>query len=382
MSGLAGWTPRPRPERRVHEGRYVRLEPLDPPRHGDDLFRASIGPGAEERFRYLAETPPNDRQEFVPWLARCADSGDPFYFAIVDRATGRAEGRLTFLRIDTAHGVIETGHILFGPRLARTRGATEAIYLQARHAFDDLGYRRFEWKCNDLNEPSKRAAVRFGFTFEGVFRQHMVVKGENRDTAWYAMLDHEWPGRKRAFERWLDPANFEGAQQRLSLGALNAATINGSDADVALRRAEAADVAALATLQQHAYAPNRATLGVEPIPLLFDYGTVLACYEVWLAGGPAEPEAALILDPRPDHLLVWSLATAPQAQGRGLGAALLAAAEARARQLGLTTLRLYTGEKLTRQVRWYHRHGYAIERVEDREDRRLVHMVKTIGGGA
>jgi RimJ/RimL family protein N-acetyltransferase len=122
------------------------------------------------------------------------------------------------MRIDAANGVAETGHILFGPRLARTRAATEAIYLQARHIFDDLGYRRFEWKCNDLNEPSKRAALRFGFTFEGVFRQHMVVKGKNRDTAWFAMLDREWPALRAAFEAWLAPDNFdEAGRQRARL---------------------------------------------------------------------------------------------------------------------------------------------------------------------
>ena len=127
---------------------------------------------------------------------------------------------MTFMRIDQTHGVIETGNILFGPRLARTRGATEAVYLQARHAFDELGYRRFEWKCNNRNEPSKRAAERLGFAFEGVFRQHMVVKGQNRDTAWYAMLDRDWPARRQAFERWLSPENFdEAGQQRRNLAA-------------------------------------------------------------------------------------------------------------------------------------------------------------------
>jgi len=133
------------------------------------------------------------------------------FFAAVDPATGRAEGRLALMRIDPANGVIEIGHILFGPRLARTRAATEAVFLLTRHIFDDLGYRRFEWKCDDRNEPSKRAALRFGFTPEGVFRQHMVVKGESRDTAWFSMLDREWPARKRIFERWLDPDNFDEA---------------------------------------------------------------------------------------------------------------------------------------------------------------------------
>ncbi len=222
MSDLAAWTPRPRPERRVHEGRFIRLEPLDPARHGDDLFEASTAPGAEERFRYLFESPPESREAFQAWLEKVAVLEDPLYFAVVDRATGRAVGRLTFMRIDGVHGVIETGSILFGPDLARTPGATEAIYLQARHAFEDLGYRRFEWKCNALNQPSRRAAERFGFTFEGVFRQHMVVKGQNRDTAWYAMLDREWPARKAAFERWLDPANFDAdGRQRSSLSALH-----------------------------------------------------------------------------------------------------------------------------------------------------------------
>jgi RimJ/RimL family protein N-acetyltransferase len=221
VSDLARWTPRPRPERRVHEGRFVRLEPLDPARHGDDLHAASIAPGAEERFRWLFETPPESRAAFQPWLERVAASEDPLYFAVVDRATGRAVGRLTFMRVDTAHGVIETGSILFGPDLARTPGATEAIYLQARHAFDDLGYRRFEWKCNALNAPSRRAADRFGFAFEGIFRQHMVVKGESRDTAWFAMIDAEWPTRRTAFERWLDPANFDSdGRQRESLATL------------------------------------------------------------------------------------------------------------------------------------------------------------------
>lgn len=220
MTDLSQWTPRARPERRVHQGRYVRLEPLDPVRHGDDLYAASAAPGAEDRFRYLFDAPPESRESFEPWLAKAAASEDPLFFAVVDEATGRAEGRMSFMRIDPVHGVIETGNILFGPRLARTRAATEAIYLQARHAFDDLGYRRFEWKCNALNEPSKRAAERLGFTFEGIFRQHMVVKGLNRDTAWYAMLDIEWPARRQAFERWLSPDNFdEAGRQRTSLTA-------------------------------------------------------------------------------------------------------------------------------------------------------------------
>jgi RimJ/RimL family protein N-acetyltransferase/GNAT superfamily N-acetyltransferase len=378
MTDLAQWTPRPRPERRVHEGRYLRLEPLDAARHRDDLFAAGSGEGAEALWRYLPDRL-TERTAFQPWLDKAAASEDPLFFAAVDKETGRAEGRLSLMRIDPANGVIETGHLLFGPRLSRTRGATEAVYLLARHVFDDLGYRRFEWKCNDLNEPSKRAASRFGFASEGVFRQHMVVKGENRDTAWYSILDGEWPARRRAFERWLDPSNFDDAgRQRLSLSALNDDTFETGDAGLRLRRAAPEDLGRLAELQRAAYAANRAILGVEPLPLLFDYGTVLGAYETWVSEADGALAGALILDPRPDHLLVWSVATAPAAQRQGLGKRLLAAAEARARSLGLSTLRLYTGEKLTGNVRWYHRHGYAIERVEEMDDRRLVHMVKTI----
>lgn len=217
MSELSAWTPRLRPERRSHAGRYVRLEPLDAARHGDELFAAGAGPDADELWRYLFDGPYPDRASFEGWLTRSAGD-DPLFFAAIDAASGRVEGRLSLMRIDTGHGVIEVGHILFGPRLAGSRAATEAIYLVARHVFDDLGYRRFEWKCNDRNDRSKNAALRYGFAFEGVFRQHMVVKGANRDTAWFAMLDHEWPARRAAYEQWLAPDNFdEAGRQRTSL---------------------------------------------------------------------------------------------------------------------------------------------------------------------
>jgi RimJ/RimL family protein N-acetyltransferase len=202
------WSSRPRPERAALAGRYCRLEPLDPQRHGTQLFEASMAPGAEERFRYLFEAP-QTRAEFDLWLRRSAASEDPLFFAVIDSASGRCEGRQALMRIVPEHGVIEIGSILWGPAIARTRVATEALYLFARHAFDTLGYRRFEWKCNAMNEPSRRAAARFGFSYEGTFRQHMVVKGESRDTAWFSIMDKEWPGLRQIFERWLEPANFD-----------------------------------------------------------------------------------------------------------------------------------------------------------------------------
>lgn len=212
---LANWTPRPRPGRVTMEGRHVRLEPLDGTAHAEDLFAASMAEGAEARFRYLFESP-GSRAEFDGWLAKAAASADPLFWAVIDRATGRAEGRQALMRIDPAHGVIEIGSILWGPAIARSRVATEALYLFAAHVFDGLGYRRFEWKCHALNEPSKAAALRFGFSFEGVFRQHMVAKGANRDTAWFSIIDTEWPALKARYTAWLDPANFDasGRQRR------------------------------------------------------------------------------------------------------------------------------------------------------------------------
>jgi RimJ/RimL family protein N-acetyltransferase len=196
-----------RPARRVLEGRYARLEPLAAA-HAPALFEASAAPGAERRFAYLFDLPPATLADMTDWIAKMGAGDDPLFSAVIDKAGGRAAGRQALMRVTPEHGVIEVGHILWGPSIARGRVATEALYLAARHVFDDLGYRRFEWKCNNLNEPSKAAALRFGFSFEGVFRQHMWGKGANRDTAWFSMLDKEWPAYKQEYDRWLDPSNF------------------------------------------------------------------------------------------------------------------------------------------------------------------------------
>jgi len=211
--------PSARPARVALGGRYARLEPLQAA-HAPDLFEASTGPGAEARFAYLFDLTPATPAEMAAWVAKAAGGDDPLFFAVIDLASGRAAGRQALMRITPEHGVIEIGNILWGPAMSRTRVATEALFLAARHVFEDLGYRRFEWKCNDLNEPSKAAARRFGFAYEGLFRQHMWVKGRNRDTAWFAMLDTEWPRIKAAFERWLAPENFDAAvRQRVKLEA-------------------------------------------------------------------------------------------------------------------------------------------------------------------
>ena len=212
------------PGRVALEGRQVRLEPLDPGAHAAALYEASNGPEKDDLYRYLFPEPFPNFASFRHYLEGGAASRDPFFFAVVDRGSDRAVGHATYLRIEPQHRVIEVGNILFTPALQRTPAATEAMYLMARHAFQDLGYRRYEWKCNALNEPSRRAAVRLGFTYEGTFRQHMIVKGRNRDTAWFAMLDGEWPRIRRNMERWLAPENFDASgRQRVSLSTLNEA---------------------------------------------------------------------------------------------------------------------------------------------------------------
>jgi RimJ/RimL family protein N-acetyltransferase len=203
----------PVPRRVTLAGRYVTIVPLDPAAHVDALFEDSRD---ERLWAYLFDGPFPDRDTFLANLQNKANSGDPLFFAILEN--GRAVGHAAYMRIEPAHRVIEVGSILYTTPFQRTRGATEAMYLMARHVFEDLGYRRYEWKCNALNEPSRRAALRLGFTFEGIFRQHMIVKGRNRDTAWYSMLDSEWLAREAAFERWLDPKNFdEQGRQKLTL---------------------------------------------------------------------------------------------------------------------------------------------------------------------
>jgi len=203
---LPNWTPRPRPGRDVLQGRYCRLEPLDAARHAEDLFTAFSE--ADEGWTYLPYGPFGDCDGLRTWLEDMSRHEDPLFFAIVDRE-GRAVGLASYLRINPEMGSIEVGHIHYSRPLQRTRAATEAMYLMARRAFDELAYRRYEWKCDDLNAPSRRAAERLGFVYEGTFRQDRIYKGRNRDTAWYSITDAEWPAVRAALEAWLDPSNFD-----------------------------------------------------------------------------------------------------------------------------------------------------------------------------
>lgn len=217
-------SPAKRPQPVTLRGRFVTLVPLNPLAHAESLYEKSHGPGCEAAWRYLFDGPYPDRASFDARLVQMASSNDPLFFTILDRVTQTPLGYASYMRIEPAHRCIEVGSILYTPELQRTPGATEAMYLMARHVFEDLGYRRYEWKCNALNQPSRRAALRLGFTFEGVFRQHMIIKSHNRDTAWYAMLDSEWPSRRANFGRWLAPENFDaGGRQKQSLALMNGA---------------------------------------------------------------------------------------------------------------------------------------------------------------
>jgi RimJ/RimL family protein N-acetyltransferase len=220
---VPGWVERPRPARTPMLGRYCVVEVLDIERHAADLHEANAEDSEGRNWTYLSIDAPASLEAYLDWLQKTATDDDPLFHAIVERQSRRAVGVASFLRIDPPSGVIEVGHINFSPRLQQTRAATEAMFLMMRRVFDELGYRRYEWKCDSLNAPSRAAARRLGFQFEGIFRQALVYKGRNRDTAWFSIVDGEWPSLRSAFERWLDPSNFDDAgRQRVALSALTA----------------------------------------------------------------------------------------------------------------------------------------------------------------
>ncbi|MGF6874660.1 GNAT family N-acetyltransferase [Paraburkholderia sp. MM5477-R1] len=212
---LPGWHGVQPPGREPLGGRYCRLEAVDVERHAADLFDA-YGSATDGRdWTYLAVGPFDSLAAYRERLTQMAASKDPLHYAVIDLATGKPVGTLSLMRIDPANGVIEVGHVTYSPRLKRTRIATDAMYLLLGEVFDKLGYRRFEWKCDSLNEPSRKAALRYGFTFEGIFRQAIVYRERNRDTAWFSIIDSEWPALRSCYERWLDAGNFDAQGQQV-----------------------------------------------------------------------------------------------------------------------------------------------------------------------
>jgi RimJ/RimL family protein N-acetyltransferase len=226
------------------EGRFCRLEKLDPGRHGTSLFAANSLDAEGRMWTYLGYGPFDSEATYRAWAEEMSSKSDPLFFAIIDRASGRAIGVASYLRIDPRAGSIEVGHLAYSPLLQSTTAATEAMFLMMKCAFD-LGYRRYEWKCDALNAPSRAAALRLGFTHEGIFRQAIIVKGRNRDTAWFSIIDKEWPTLRGAFERWLDPGNFDAAGTQLK--RLSELTTQASCAPV-IRQASPAEAGIVASI--------------------------------------------------------------------------------------------------------------------------------------
>ncbi len=223
---LPDWAARPRPPRSPMEGRTCRVVPLDAAAHTAGLFAAYSAAPDTRGWTYLGDEMPESEAVYAARLEALEASEDPLFHVVLDRASGEALGIASYLRIDPGNGVIEVGHLHFGSKLQRTPAATEAMALMMTRAFDDLGYRRYEWKCDSLNAPSRAAALRLGFTYEGIFRNAVVVKGRSRDTAWFSVTDVEWPRVRAGFAAWLDPANFDAAgRQRRGLAALRDAVL-------------------------------------------------------------------------------------------------------------------------------------------------------------
>lgn len=217
---VPGWTSRPRPPRTAMEGRFCRLEPINIALHCADLHAANQMDNPGANWTYLAYGPFQRLEDYRKWMEATCLGDDPMFSAVLDGNARRAVGVASYLRIDEKAGVIEVGHINYAPPLQRTPASTEAMYLMMKRVFDELGYRRYEWKCDALNAPSQAAARRLGFQFEGIFRQATIYKNRNRDTAWFSILDTEWPRLKAAFERWLNPENFDQeGRQRQSLAS-------------------------------------------------------------------------------------------------------------------------------------------------------------------
>jgi RimJ/RimL family protein N-acetyltransferase len=218
---MPDWSRRAHPPETLMTGRYCRIERLDAERHGAELFTAFAAAPDARDWTYLSVGPFADAGHYADYLRGEAAKTDPLHHAIIDAATGKAVGTAALMRIDPAHGVIEIGSIAYSSLLKRSRAGTEAMFLFMRRVFDELGYRRYEWKCDSLNGPSRRAAERYGFQYEGTFRQAIVYKGRSRDTAWFSIIDRDWPAIRTAFERWLAPENFDAVGiQRQSLASL------------------------------------------------------------------------------------------------------------------------------------------------------------------
>ncbi|KQP21679.1 GNAT family N-acetyltransferase [Pseudorhodoferax sp. Leaf267] len=350
---LPGWTARARPRHTTLTGRFCRLEPLDAARHAADLHDAYVQAGDARDWTYMAVGPFADLDSYRRHAEAAAASTDPLHFAVVDAQTGHAIGTLALMRIDPAHGVVEVGHVMFSPALKQTPISTEAQFLLMQYVFDHLGYRRYEWKCDSLNAPSRKTAARLGFQFEGVFRQAVVYKGRSRDTAWFSIVDGDWPAVRAAFVQWLAPDNFDmhGAQRR-TLAGIRSAPAQAERAQVEIRPLAPGEQAAWLPLWRGYQQFYRVELSdavtaqtwerlmdpAEPMHVLGAFDTqgqllgivhFIVHRSTWTVG---------------HYVYLQDLFTAGQARGQGVGRRLIEAVYARAREAGASRVHWLTHE--------------------------------------
>lgn len=360
---IPDWHARPQPLRTVLQGRYCRLEPLDAARHAADLYAAYAAASDNSMWTYMVTGPFADADSYRRHAEAAAASNDPLHYAVIDLRSGRASGTLALMRIDAANGVMEVGHVTFSPALQRSPVSTEAQYLLMQYCFAELGYRRYEWKCDSLNQPSRAAAARLGFQYEGTFRQVLVYKGRSRDSAWFSITDQEWPALQAGFAAWLAPDNFaENGVQRQSLAALRqaqagaaaspATTVSQPVTAITVRALQADDYAAWLTLWRGYQTFYHVSLSdavvattwqrlfdpAEPMFVLgaFDaqqkmLGMVHAIYHrsCWTEG---------------DYCYLQDLFTAEDARGCGVGRALIEAVYQRAHEHGASRVYWNTHE--------------------------------------
>jgi RimJ/RimL family protein N-acetyltransferase len=352
---VADWLSRPRPQRVILEGRFCRLEPLSAA-HSQSLWKAWRKAGDGRDWTYLGIGPFNHEQEFAGHITASAASEDPLHYTIIDSQSGHAMGTIALMRIDPVNGVVEVGFVVFSPELKRTVQASEAHYLLMKYAFDTLGYRRYEWKCDSLNGPSRRAALRLGFRYEGLFRQAIVYKGRTRDTAWFSILDGEWPQIRASFEAWLAAENMPQGRQLRSLSDLREEILGSGRRSprtaLNVRPLAEADFAAWHALWQGYLTFYDAALS-EEVGLL-TWQRMLDESEPMYALGAFDERQKLLgivhmvyhrgTWSRADHCYLEDLFTDPQSRGKGVGRALIEAVYQHAQTNGSERVYWHTHE--------------------------------------